>query len=102
MVWSRDAERGAVHRREPQPAVAERVPGFDGGVGAVVDAEHRAFGRGQLGGLRAHAAPDVEHHARAQPLPHLAVARGVEREERVGGRALHRALAGQSGHTSER
>ena len=49
-------------------------------------------------GLRADAAPDVEDDARAQPVAHLPVAGGVEREQRVGGRALHRALAGEAGH----
>lgn len=65
------------------------------GLGVVVDAEQLPTLSGEADRLVAQPAADVEEPAVAHPGPHLAVARGVQREQRVGGLALHGALAGQ-------
>ena len=92
------AELAAVHRREDQAVGAERGRRVDRGLGAVVDADHGPARSREVGGLGADPAPDVEHDAGPEAQPHLPVARGMEREQRVGSGALHRTLAGEAGH----
>ena len=65
------------------------------GLAAVVGADDEPVGRGEARGLVADAAADVDDDARAEAGDDLPVAGVVEREQRVGGRALHRALAGE-------
>jgi len=94
------AEPGSVHGREAgvaAPPAARSVlgGGRHGGVGVVVDPDHRAARAAQARGLVAHAAADVEYDAVAEPGHHLAVAGVVERQEGVGRGALHGALSGE-------
>src|SRR5262249_56975904 len=91
-------EARAVHAREPKVGAAAELRGVDDGLGAVVDTDDEAVLGGERHGPVADAAADVEYHSRTEPGPYFAVARVVQREQRVGRRTLHRPFAGESHH----
>ena len=70
--------------------------GGDRGVGVVVDAEHRASAAEEERAAVTEPAADVEEAPRADAVEHLAVAGGVQRQQRVGGLALDGTLSGES------
>ena len=83
-------------RHSPRAEVTARLVGRDRGGRVVVDAEHRAAAAEEAGAAVAQAAAEVEEAAGADPVEHLAVAGGVQRQQRVGGLALDRTLPGES------
>ncbi len=92
-------QRAAVHAGEAEARVTSGAAGVDHRLDAVVGTHDEPLGCSELRGLLADAAADVEHDARPETHRDLAVPRVMQREQRIGGRALHRTLAGEFCHT---
>ena len=90
-------------QRQKRPVGADRVHARSAvgshrgccGLGVVVDADELASATGEPNGLVTEAASHVQEATVAHPRPDLAVARCVQREQRIGGLALHGSLTGE-------
>ena len=89
------AEGERVHLPDVEPGLAEALARGVHRLLAVVGTDHRAVRREQPGRLEPLAAPHVEHGSVTESFDDGPVTRRVQREQRVRGHPLHRALAGQ-------